>query len=191
MAVGVRSVSIDDICRDLGISKKTFYVYYDSKDQLVEDFLLLYEQHMHQKVQKIIDRKSIIDIILNFVNLHKQRKDVRQIPTLVYDLKKYYPAQFADYMKLVRSNVQESITDILTKGKQENIFREDVDVAKTARIYAALHMFMIEKMLDQKDHPTIVPDTKYALNIFFRGLVSREGEERIIKQLGLKTSNNI
>ena len=27
---GVRSVSIDDICRELGISKKTFYVYFES-----------------------------------------------------------------------------------------------------------------------------------------------------------------
>ena len=36
---GVRSVSIDDICRELGISKKTFYVYFESEDQLLEAFL--------------------------------------------------------------------------------------------------------------------------------------------------------
>ena len=34
--LGIRSVSIDDICRELGMSKKTFYVYFESKDALIE-----------------------------------------------------------------------------------------------------------------------------------------------------------
>jgi AcrR family transcriptional regulator len=37
--LGIRSVSIDDICRELGMSKKTFYVYFGSKDELVEQLL--------------------------------------------------------------------------------------------------------------------------------------------------------
>ena len=27
--VGIRSVSVDDICHELGMSKKTFYVYFE------------------------------------------------------------------------------------------------------------------------------------------------------------------
>ena len=37
--LGIRSVSIDDICRELGMSKKTFYVYFESKDALIEQML--------------------------------------------------------------------------------------------------------------------------------------------------------
>ena len=37
--LGIRSVSIDDICRELGMSKKTFYVYFASKDELIEQML--------------------------------------------------------------------------------------------------------------------------------------------------------
>ena len=37
--VGIRSVSIDDICHELGMSKKTFYVYFASKDDLVQAIL--------------------------------------------------------------------------------------------------------------------------------------------------------
>ena len=35
--VGIRSVSVDDLCKELGISKKTFYVYFPSKDELVSE----------------------------------------------------------------------------------------------------------------------------------------------------------
>ena len=37
--IGIRSVSIDDICRELGMSKKTFYVYFAGKDELVAQLL--------------------------------------------------------------------------------------------------------------------------------------------------------
>ena len=37
--VGIRSVSVDDICHELGMSKKTFYVYFPSKDDLVQAIL--------------------------------------------------------------------------------------------------------------------------------------------------------
>ena len=37
--VGIKSISIDDICRQIGISKKTFYVHFDTKDALVEALL--------------------------------------------------------------------------------------------------------------------------------------------------------
>ena len=36
---GIRSVSIDDLCHELGMSKKTFYVYFKQKDELVQDVL--------------------------------------------------------------------------------------------------------------------------------------------------------
>ena len=42
--VGIRSLSIDDICRLLGISKKTFYVYFETKEALVEEMLRRQEQ---------------------------------------------------------------------------------------------------------------------------------------------------
>ena len=40
--LGIRSVSVDDICRELGMSKKTFYVYFASKDALIEQLLQAY-----------------------------------------------------------------------------------------------------------------------------------------------------
>jgi AcrR family transcriptional regulator len=37
VARGIRDVSIDEVCHELGISKKTFYVFYAKKEDLVRD----------------------------------------------------------------------------------------------------------------------------------------------------------
>ena len=53
--VGIRSLSIDDICRELGISKKTFYVYFESKDQ--------HEQKLERNMLREVEGKSTTQIL--------------------------------------------------------------------------------------------------------------------------------
>ena len=52
--LGIRSVSIDDICRELGMSKKTFYVYFESKDALIEQMLLSNIRYMADKMEELL-----------------------------------------------------------------------------------------------------------------------------------------
>ena len=54
--VGIRSVSVDDICRELGMSKKTFYVYFASKDALVECILRMGEAEGKKKLENIVKK---------------------------------------------------------------------------------------------------------------------------------------
>ena len=61
--VGIRSVNIDDICRELGISKKTFYVYFESKDRLVDEMLLLHEQKLERKMLREVEGKTTMQIL--------------------------------------------------------------------------------------------------------------------------------
>ena len=58
--VGIRSVSVDDICHELGISKKTFYVYFSSKDDLVEALLHVHEQKMANEVQRLVADRTVV-----------------------------------------------------------------------------------------------------------------------------------
>ena len=180
MRVGVRSVSIDDLCQEMGISKKTFYVYYESKEALIEDFLLEHEARMYANAQREMKNKSVLDIMRHFMQLQKKVKDVRQIPTLVYDLQKYYPKQFNTYLRTMHENVLRSVTIMLTTGQIEGIFREDLDIERTSRVFANLHSIMMDKMLANPSHPTIVSDTKYALDIFLRGIVSAKGVDAVL-----------
>lgn len=96
--LGIRSVSIDDICRELGISKKTFYVYFESKDELVAQLLHCNVLYIAGKMEELLQMKDFRKLVARFLKHQESEKnDVRRVPQLVYDLKKYYPRQFADF----------------------------------------------------------------------------------------------
>ena len=59
--LGIRSVSIDDICRELGMSKKTFYVYFESKDALIEQMLLSNIRYMADKMEELLQLQDFLD----------------------------------------------------------------------------------------------------------------------------------
>ena len=96
--LGIRSVSIDDICRELGMSKKTFYVFFESKDALIEQMLQANIDYIGSKLKALSEQGDFRQLVKKFLKHQEvEKNDVRRVPQLVYDLKKYYPRQFADF----------------------------------------------------------------------------------------------
>ena len=96
--LGVRSVSIDDICHELGMSKKTFYVYFASKEELIDRMLQQNINYIREKMEELVQLGDFREIVRKFMKHQEaERMDVRRVPQLVYDLKKYYPRQFQDF----------------------------------------------------------------------------------------------
>ena len=83
--LGIRSVSIDDICRELGMSKKTFYVYFASKDELVEQLLQANISYMASKMEDLLKTGDFSQLVKKFIKHQEAEKnDVRRVPQLVY-----------------------------------------------------------------------------------------------------------
>jgi len=183
--LGIRSVSIDDICRDLGMSKKTFYVYFETKETLVDALLRRKEEQMLMEIERKASGRPVIDLLFDLIKMLKNLKDVRQIPPLVYDLKKYYPQQLAAHLQRLKMHNRDIVARFLQQGIDEHILRNDIDVPSTARVLASLHQILMDKMTAGDKHPTIIADAKVAIDIFFRGLVSEEG----MKMIKLRSKN--
>ncbi|MCQ2310749.1 MAG: TetR/AcrR family transcriptional regulator [Paludibacteraceae bacterium] len=182
--LGIRSVSVDDLCRDLGISKKTFYVHFATKDALIDELLRRREQTLVEEVERKTKGRKVIDLLFDLIKVTKNLKDVRQIPPLLYDLKKYYPQQLQEHLQRLKIINRDIAARYLQQGVQEGLFRQDLDVEVTARILASLHQVMLDKLAAAQNHPSIVSDSKTAMDIFFRGLISEDGEKQIKERLG-------
>lgn len=180
LQVGIRSVTIDDICRELGISKKTFYVYFDGKDQMVEEMMMQHGTNWHLRLNNELSKMSILELATNFIKIqakgHEQHKNV---PAFVHDLKKYYPQQFDRYMQMNKANAGETFEYLIKKGIDEHIFRADIQVGRVRRIYESLHLLIIQHVLDDDLNPDSLCDSQYAMDIFLRGMVSEEGMQKI------------
>lgn len=175
--LGIRSVSIDDICHELGISKKTFYVYFASKDELVAQLLHVSIDEMANRMEnwlRLHDFRQLISILLTQKDVNK--KDVRSVPQLVYDLKKYYPQQFAEFQVKLFEVQKDYLKQYLEQGIREGLVREQLDVEMTAMLLAKLHTDAIRDMEQIESYGYKMHTySQTAKDILIRGVLSEEG----------------
>ena len=175
--LGIRSVSIDDICHELGISKKTFYVYFASKDELVAQLLHVSIDEMAKKMEdwlRLHDFRQLISILLAQKEVSKN--DVRCVPQLVYDLKKYYPQQFAEFQVKLFEVQKDYLKQYLEQGIREGLVREQLDVEMTAMLLAKLHTDAIRDMEQIESYGYKMHTySQTAKDILIRGVLSEEG----------------
>ena len=175
--LGIRSVSIDDICHELGMSKKTFYVYFTSKDALIEQMLQANVAYIAHKMQSLLDLGDFRALVKAFIKRQEAEKnDVRRVPQLVYDLKKYYPRQFADFQKNCFKTQKEYIQRYLELGVSEKMIRDDLNIELTAVLFAKIHSDAIRDLEIIEAHNHNMHQLGHtALDILVRGVLSEEG----------------
>ena len=175
--LGIRSVSIDDICRELGISKKTFYVYFESKDELVAQLLHSNVLYIAGKMEELLQMKDFRKLVARFLrHQDAEKNDVRRVPQLVYDLKKYYPRQFADFQTECFRTQKEYIARYLEQGLQEGLVRANLNIELTAVLLAKIHSDAIRDFEEIEGHGHNMHQLGHtAMDIFVRGVLSEEG----------------
>jgi AcrR family transcriptional regulator len=138
---GIKSVSMDDIAREMGMSKKTLYQFINDKNDLVESALNL-ACEKDCGVMAIFNRQDINAIEQFFEFKKLMEPHIGQYkPTILYDLKKYYPALLADFQSKQKDVVLNAYTSNMTKGKKEGLFHDDIDETVIARLLYAHHIF--------------------------------------------------
>ncbi len=173
--VGIRSVSIDDICRELGISKKTFYVYFGSKDQLVSEMLTLHEQKIEQKMLREVEGKTTGETLQDWGKMvKKNEKDFEQPPPIMYDLQKYYPNLAAQHKEHLCAMMYRYLVRFIEKGQKEGVFRKNLDAGSTAQLFSYAHYFILETMQNYpKRRSEMIRIAKQGLDIMIQGILDK------------------
>jgi TetR/AcrR family transcriptional regulator, cholesterol catabolism regulator len=156
---GVRSVSIDDICRDIGISKKKLYQYVKSKNELVEKLLELERGNFEVIFEKYnFEGVNAIDILLIVSReLGERFRDVN--PSMTFDLKKYYPEIYHNHIEERIEFIFGKIKINIDKGINQGMYRNDLSVELVARLY-------IRRLIDLHN-PEFFPAEKFSFQTLF------------------------
>lgn len=172
--VGIRSVSIDDICRELGISKKTFYVYFESKDQLVREMLTLHEQKLECKMLREVEGKDIMLVLQEWGKMARRtEKDFKQTPPIVYDLQKYYPNLYVQHKEHLCEMMYRNLVPFIQKGQHLGVFRKELDADITAQLFAYAHYRMIETIQNYpKRRGEMIKIAKQGIDVMIQGILA-------------------
>ena len=183
--VGIRSVSVDDICHELGISKKTFYVYFASKDDLVQAILHKHEQKVGHDLDNALSKRTITQVIVEWAKIAQstQKKDLKT-PAMMYDLEKYYPQLFAAHKKVMRQTAEKILVRFLGKGVSEGIFRAEIDVDVVAMMFLDMQYRLLDLITGgQMTKEEVHRIGHQRMDILMRGILTHEGFETLKKQV--------
>jgi AcrR family transcriptional regulator len=177
MTYGVRSVSMDDISRHMGISKKTIYQYFKDKNDLVEkvteEYIRVRQDEYCEVTQKAAN--AIEELHLMSKCLRKHFGELN--PSLVFDLKKFYPSAWNVFVEYERKTVFTSIQDNLDRGKKEGFFRKKIN----SNILAKLRVEQVHMSFDPSVFPKQEFDfTQVQMEMFDHyvyGLLTEKGNE--------------
>lgn len=159
------------------MSKKTFYVYFASKDELIEQMLQANISYMDSKMHELLDMSDFRQLVKCFIKRQEAEKnDVRRVPQLVYDLKKYYPRQFADFQVKCFETQKEYIKRYLELGVAAGLVRANLNIELTAVLFAKIHSDAIRDFEEIEAHNHNMHQLAHtAMDVFVRGVLSEEG----------------
>ncbi len=185
---GVKSVTMDDIASELGISKKTIYLHFEDKDDIVHQ-LMLSEMEQDKCDWEALNGSSqnVIEKTMKSMDIFKQTFTEIN-PSTFFDIKKYYPKTWEAFQEHKQNYILGAIRQDLLEGIEQGFFRPDVKVD----ILAKMRLEQIELGFD----PQIFPPNKFSiveveltmLDHFIRGVLTEKGLE--VYQAYQKQINN-
>jgi TetR/AcrR family transcriptional regulator, cholesterol catabolism regulator len=176
---GIKRVTMDDIAKELGMSKKTIYQFFKEKDDLVNQ-LVIVEMQKQECVFKNIENQAqdpIHEIILISNTMREMMQHIN--PIFFLDLQKFHPKAFLEFQKFKSECAYHDLLRNINAGKNCGVYRNDVDEEFTAKYrLAQIDMLMFgdyfsfEKISFTKSHELL-------LEMFVFGICTEKGHNLI------------
>jgi len=180
LTLGFKSVTMDHIANELGISKKTIYNFFKNKNELVNGVTNYMFKNITTGIKQI--KKDSVDPISELYDIKlfliKYLKGEKTAP--LYQLKKYYPETHKEVTKKQFEFMTNSTIDSLKNGIRLNLFRKDINIDLISKLY-------FNGMTGIKDQE-IFPADKYD-PVFLMGNYIEYHLRAIVTDKGLKKLN--
>ncbi|MBK6967389.1 MAG: TetR/AcrR family transcriptional regulator [Bacteroidales bacterium] len=175
LSVGVRNLTLNNICKSLNISKEELKKYVSSEAELVEKVLEL----ERESFKSIFDEHNFEDVnaidILLIVSQEMNGRFRDLTPSVTFDLKTLYPEIYQRHFELRIEFIFSKIKINIEKGIRQGMYRQDISIELLARLY-------ISRLIDLHN-PVFFPPDKFSFPLLFevmfenfiRGIANDDG----------------
>ncbi|SOC79341.1 transcriptional regulator, TetR family [Salinimicrobium sediminis] len=179
---GAKSLTMDDIAKELRVSKKTLYKVYESKENLLEEILefniekvLFKMQHLDENVDNAVER------------MFKRDEDIEKASRtndsiMLRQLVKYYPQIFKKHMLFFSEKFSELLIHNIERGRTQGLYREDFDAQLYSKLFFQMTMsydnspFLDTSQLCRSEY-------QQELLLFYMNAITTEEGKRYMKDL--------
>lgn len=174
---GIRSMTMDALAEEMGISKRTIYERFKDKDTLLQEVIRHYKNETARQAHELIEQsENAIEALFRIMRMTISQM-TQLNPTFFHDFKKYHNRVYKEFS--VPGDIRDfSLTSrLLETGMDQRVFRTDINLEITNRaLHALFDLFGQESSLvqagfhrrDMFEH-IIIP--------FFRGISTAKGQK--------------
>jgi DNA-binding XRE family transcriptional regulator len=177
MKYGIKSVTMDDVASEIGISKKTLYQFVTDKDELVGkiiDHEIILRQKEICNCFKV-GYNAVEELFEISLFMNKQMRE--QNPATEHDLRKYYPHHYEKIVKIRKEGIYNYILLNLKKGKAEELYRAEMNEEVIAKLYLSRSEIIHTSNLFTVEELTSVKIFRELLIYHVRGIATEKGIE--------------
>ncbi len=185
---GFKSVTMDDISKELGISKKTIYANFKNKTKLIEATTLRIFDSISNGINTIceLEKNPIEEFYAIKTFVMKILKNEKTSPQ--YQLQKYYPELYQTLKKKQFDIMQDCVIHNLERGIEEGVFRKEININFISRIY----FIGVLGIKDEETFPHTIFTPSHLIDDFLeyhiRAIATTKGLQ-IMKKLVSKNEN--
>ena len=181
MQFGIRSVSMDDIANNLGMSKKTLYQYYADKDELVHAVV---DSHINDIQKDCIgcqrDAKDAIHEI--FVMMERIMEEFSNMnPMLLHDMEKFHFKAYQRFKQHKDKFLAQIIKDNIDWGMRDELYRPDINVDVMCKLRLESMMIPFNVTVFPPGKYNLAKVTEILIEHFIYGMASIKGHKLIQK----------
>lgn len=178
---GIRAVTMDMLASQMNISKRTIYEVFIDKDELLRGVLDWMSVKQKEKTAEIMrDSDNVIEAIFRIIDLmmdHFQKIS----PAFIMDIKRIHIEAIENAERHNTIPYVENNYEILKKGVEQGIFRDDINVELTNKCMLEVTKMTVDKDIFPPDH---FPGSEVVKNLYIsylRGISTPKGLELIEK----------
>lgn len=177
---GIKSMTMDALAEELGISKRTIYERFKDKDTLLKEVILYYKEQTKKQANELIDQSdNAIEAIFRIIRMTIEQM-TRMSPAFLHDIKKYHPRVFTELAEPGEFRDLSVTRRLLETGIEQGVFRNDFNIEIVNRTLHVLfdlfghNSLMVEAGFDRRDmlENVLVP--------YFRGISTDKGQTFLI-----------
>ncbi len=181
MQYGVRSITMDEIALQMGVSKKTIYQYYADKDELV-DAVMVDKIQFNQNCclsDKQHAKNAVHEVFLAIDMMQDMFQNMN--PGILFELEKYYPKAFEKFTQHKYSFLYQVLKENLQRGIAEELYRADIGIDILLKARLEIMMMPFNQAVFPKNKYNLVKVETELTTHFLYGVATVKGYKLITK----------
>lgn len=179
MKYGIRSVTMDDIAKAMGISKKTIYVNFKDKNELVHQlFSEMFNQNGSGIEQCSSEAENAVEEVFGIMKFLKQCL-AGVNPIVFYDLEKYHANTNQIMQEFKHQHILNNIIKTLNRGIAEQVFLPYINVEILAHSRVKQIDWIFESDLVRSGKFSLYDVFLETTYHFLRGIATESGNQII------------